>query len=183
MSDRRDPGWGAAFRAGFVPLRRARVLHDGTPPLLVLRSVWTAFAFSVVLISIVVGAVATQLPGGGPDGRVVAGVVVAIGVFAQLVAVSFVPPLSGVTPDEVQAAATRAVLLRIALAEAAALVGFLGFALAGNAAVYFAGALVSAVGMYDAMPGRRWIAQGQAQLRESGSSVDLLDALLDGRRG
>ena len=33
-------------------------------------------------------------------------------------------------------------------------------------------------GLLDAAPGTRWLERGQDQLRESGSSVDLLDALV-----
>ena len=120
------------------------------------------------------------LPGGGVDGRIVAGVVVGIGVVAQLVAGAFVPPIAGETDGEVRRTAQRHFFLRVALAEPGALLGFMGFVLSGNPAVYLAGAIVSIAGLVDAAPGQRWIERGQDQLRDAGSPVDLMDALLGG---
>lgn len=178
MSAAPDPGWGAALRAALVPLKGARMAQAGAPALLVMRALWFTFFIAVLLLGVVVAIVGAQLPGGGVDGRVAAGVVVAISVLAQVVAGAFIPPISGRTVDEVRGTAQRAFFLRVALAEPGALLGFMGFALSGNAAVYLAGAVVSIAGLFDAAPGTRWLERGQDQLRESGSSVDLLDALV-----
>lgn len=180
MSSMRDPGWGAAFRAALVPMKGARMLKGGAAALLVMRVLWVTFVVAVLLLGVVVAVVAAELPGGGIDGRLAAGGVVVIGLFLQIAAGSFVPAVAGSTVDEVRDAAQRSFFLRVALAEPAALLGFLGFALSGNGGVYVAGAIVSLAGLSDAAPNRRWLERGQEQLRASGSSVDLTDALLAG---
>lgn len=180
MTDPRDPGWRPAIGAALVPVKGARLVRDGGSALLVMRALWIAFTTAIVLIGVVVILVSTELPGGGIDGRFTTAVVVALGVLAQAVAGAVLPAIAGMKAGDVRRTAQRAFFIRVLLAEPAALFGFLGFALSGNPAVYLAGAVVSFAGMVDAMPGERWLASGQAQLVESGSSVDLLDALLRG---
>lgn len=175
-----DPGWRPAIRAALVPVKGARLARDGGSSLLVMRALWIAFTTAILLMGVVVVLVSTELPSGGIDGRFAAAFVVGLGVLAQVVAGAAVPAIGGRTADDVGRTAQRAFFIRVLLAEPAALLGFLGFALSGNPAVYLAGAVVSFAGMVDAMPGERWLARGQVQLTESGSSVQLLDALVRG---
>ena len=99
---------------------------------------------------------------------------------SQLVGANFLPAIAGRTQAEVQEAAQKHFFLRVALAEPATLLGFLGFVLSANPAVYGLGAVVSLAGMLDARPSTRWLDRGQLQLRESGSEISLLGVLVQG---
>ncbi|MEQ8841708.1 MAG: hypothetical protein RIB98_12070 [Acidimicrobiales bacterium] len=178
-----DPGWGDALKrvpAALVPTRGMRMAAGGTNGLTIMRLVWITFVASMLLIGVAVFAIDRALPGGGADGRVVAMVVAGLGVFAQVAAIRFVPAITGTTMPAVRATAQRAFFLRIAFAEPAALLGFLGFVLSGNAAVYVVGFVVGMAGMADAAPTASWIADGQKELQASGSDVELLAALVSG---
>lgn len=181
MSPAVDPGWGPSLRA--VPrillpfLGAHRALRDANG-LVVLRTLWLAFLGSVVLIGAVVLFLGTVELGHGPDGRVVGAVVVGLGVVAQLAAGVLLPAITGATPAAAVAAVQRHVLLRVALAEVAALVGFMGFVISVNPAVYLAGAVVAVAGLVDAMPSGDRLGAWQRELDDHGSSVDLLAALV-----
>lgn len=179
-----DPGWGAALRKAplaLLPTRGVRMAAGGaTDGLTVMRIAWIVFTAVMVVIGVVVIAIDQGLPGGGVDGRTVAVIVGGLAVFAQLVAVKFVPEITGSTMPAVRATAQRAFFVRMAFAQPAPLLGFLGFVTSGNAAVYVVGFVVGLAGMWDAAPNARWIGVGQRQLQASGSDVELLAALVGG---
>jgi hypothetical protein len=178
-----DPGWGAAVRKvplAMLPTRGMRMASGSTDSLTVMRLLWLTFTAVMVLLGVVVVVIDRVAPGGGVDGRAVGVVVVGLGAVAQLVAAKVVTDITGATMPEVRAAAQRAFFLRVALAEPAALLGFLGFVVSGNAAVYGAGFVVGMAGMIDAAPTRAWLERGQQQLRGAGSDVELLAALVSG---
>jgi len=183
MSQVEDPGWGPALKGAafvLVPGLGARRMMRGTNALTVMRQLWITFVTATLLIGVLVMVVNASLEGGGADGRVVAGVIAALGVISQLVGANFLPAIDGRTQAEVQEAAQKHFFLRVALAEPAALLGFLGFVLSANPAVYALGAVVSLAGMLDARPSTRWLDRGQQQLRESGSEISLLGVLVQG---
>jgi hypothetical protein len=183
MSGAVDPGWGDAFRRLpklFVPTSGQRMVVESNDGLAVMRVLWVTFVSAVALLGVVVVIIDQVAPGGGADGRVVAVVVAAIGVFLQIVSVKFVPPIAGRTAGEVRERAQRAFFIRVAFAEPAPLVGFMGFVLSGNLAVYLVGAVTGLAGMYDAAPNSRWINEGDESLRASGSDVDFLQAMIGG---
>lgn len=183
MSRAVDPGWGEAARllpSMLLPTRGMRLAAGGTAGLTVMRVLWLTFVASMLLLGIVVVVIDSVAPGGGVDGRVVGGVVAALGVGLQAVSVRFLPDLAGRTVEEVRAAVQRIFFLRVAFAEPAALLGFMGFVVSGNVAVYVIGAVIGLAGMYDAAPSAGWLARSAEQLRSSGSDVDLLDAVTRG---
>ena len=178
-----DPGWGQAIRKvplALLPTRGMRMAAGSNDSLTVMRLLWVTFTAVMVFMGLVVVVIDRVAPGGGVDGRGVGAVVVGLGVFAQVVAVKVVNEITGSTMSEVRASAQRAFFLRVALAEPAALFGFLGFVVSGNVAVYGAGFVVGMAGMYDAAPTRGWIDRGQQQLRSAGSDVELLAVLVGG---
>lgn len=183
MSGAVDPGWGEAARSfprTLLPTRGMRLAAGSTNGLTVMRMVWLSFLAAMVLIGAVVVVIDRAAPGGGVDGRVVGAVVAGLGIFLQVVSTKFVPVVAGATMREVREVAQRAFFVRVAFAEPAALFGFMGFVLSGNVAVYGIGFVVGLAGMYDAAPTARWIDAGQAALREAGSDVDFLAAVVGG---
>lgn len=185
MSRPRDPGWRPAavgVVAAVVPTLGARLARRSANALVLMRQLWVTFATVMLLVGVVAWILASVVDG-GVDGRFVAGAVVAIGVVAQVVAPRFLPPLQGASPAVVRRSASRAFFLRVALAESVALLAFVGVLLSGNPAVYLVGLVVAGIGLVEAAPTARWIARGQAELRQEGSSVDLLGALIGGGVG
>ena len=162
-----------------IPTRGIRTAVS-TSGLTAMRVLWLTFIAAMALVGLVVVVIDQIAPGGGADGRVVGAVVVALGVLIQLVSVKFVPEVAGSTMHAVRETAQRAFFTRVAFAEPAALIGFMGFVLSGNVAVYVAGAVIGLAGMYDAAPNSRWIAQSQQALRASGSDVEFLPAMASG---
>ena len=130
-----------------LPTQGARMAASSTAGLHVMRVLWLIFVLAMVLIAVVVLVLDAALPGGGPDGRVVGAVVVGFGLFLQLLAARLVPTIAGHDGSSVRHTAQRQFFIRIAFAEPSALAGFLGFVIAGNPAVYLAGAAVSLLGM------------------------------------
>lgn len=183
MTNAVDPGWGEAVAklpTALLPTRGMRMAFGSTDGLTVMRVLWITFTAAMVLVGVVVALIDAFVPGGGVDGRLVVAAVLGFGVLAQLVATMVVGDVTGSTPAEVRASAQRGFFVRVALAEPAGLLGFLGFVLSGNAAVYVAGAAVAMVGLLAAAPTRSWIELGQRQLADSGSDVDLIAALVGG---
>ena len=183
MSAAADPGWGEAIGklpTTLLPTRGMRMAFASADGLTVMRVLWLTFTAAMVLLGVVVVLIDSFAPGGGVDGRVVVAAVVGFGVLAQLVATKAVDEVTGATPAEVRTSAQRAFFLRVALAQPAALLGFLGFVVSGNVAVYVAGLAVAMVGLWEAAPTRSWIERGQRQLHDAGSEVDLLAALVSG---
>jgi len=183
MSRAVDPGWGEAMRkipVALLPTRGMRLAAGSGDGLTVMRIAWITFTVAMVLVGVVVVVVDQTAPGGGVDGRVVGGVVLAIGVFAQVVSNKFVPDVEGATMPSARGTAQRAFFVRVAFAQPAVLLGFMGFAISGNVAVYALGFVVGLAGMLDAAPTAGWIEKGQTQLKASGSDVELLAALVGG---
>lgn len=181
MSRAVDPGWGQAIRkvpVALLPTRGMRLAVSSRDGLTVMRIAWITFTFVMVLIGAAVVAIDQALPGGGTDGRVVGAVVLIAGVFSQVASTKFVPDVEGTTMPAARGTAQRAFFVRVAFAQPSALLGFLGFAISGNVAIYLLGFVVGLTGMFDAAPTTGWIEKGQAQLKASGSDVELLAALV-----
>ncbi|MDW3220494.1 MAG: hypothetical protein R8F63_17940 [Acidimicrobiales bacterium] len=183
MTDARDPGWRPAIVGGIlglVPLVGSGLVRRSKNSLLLLRQLWVTFTTALVLVGVVVFVLRSALDGGGIDGRIVAAVVIVVGVATQVVAPRFLPTVAGNTDAEVRRAAARGVFLRIALAESVALMAFVGVIVSGNAGIYVLGFVIGITGMMDAAPTAAWLDRAQQQLRESGSSVDVLSAMTGG---
>ena len=177
-----DPGWGPAAKGlvfPFVPMLGARRAMSGTNGLIVMRQAWCAFVGGITVVGVVV--VVLRLSGGfeaAIDGSTAALAVAVIGVLAQLFASRGLPPLTGDNERAVATRFQRSFFLRIALAEAPALVGFVAFILSGNAAVYFVGYTISAFGLVRCAPTAARLEATQQRLEASGSGVNLLAALV-----
>ena len=182
MSDVEDPGWKPALKgipSALIPMYSLRRATRESNGLVALRTMWVTFLSGIVLIGIVVLALWPSLRQGGPDARVVAGIVVAIALVTHLAA-RLVPQISGHDDADVRASAQRRFLLRVALAESSALIGFVSFIITENPAVYFVGAVAAVAALLQVCPSSAWLEREQRQLRAAGSSVNLLAALLSG---
>lgn len=141
-----------------------------------MRQLWCTFLGAVTMLW-APAAIVTSAGTSSIDGRVVAGVVIAVGVVGQLMSSAFVPPVHGPSVGEARASAQRSFFVRVALAEVGALAGFIGAAVAGNLAVYLAGFAVTVAAMIDAAPSDRWIEDRQNELDEARHAVDLRTTL------
>lgn len=183
MNDSLDPGWRRAILGGLfglIPFVGPRIVRGSKNALLLGRQLWVTFVVALVAVGIVVLVLRSELDGGGINAQVVAGVVAVVGVLTQVVAPRFIPLIEGRNNEEARQSAARSMLLRIALAESVALLSFMGVLLTGNAAIYLLGFALGMTGMADAAPTASWVDKGQQQLRESGSTVNLLRALTSG---
>lgn len=178
-----DPGWPPlrTLLLGFIPVRGARVVQRSDDALMVIRMAWIAFVGAMVIIGgIVLFLWSLGGAGSGIDGRTAAVVLVIVGGAVQVIGGRVVGALAPGSPREVARQAQTRFFLRIAFAEVGVIVGFLGFALTGNPAVYLVGFVVGAAGMIDAAPTAAHLRRQQAELRAAGSDVDLVSALTSG---
>ena len=145
-----DPGWFSwrSLLTLFIPwLGLQRASKDGVNALEALRQLFTAFAAALFLIGIVVLLLA---PVGSRDDAMPAGVV-AIGVAGYGVVSLLVPrlverPLDCTDAQALLASYRTRFFLRVAFADAAALVGFVGFFLADAWWLYPLGGGFAAIG-------------------------------------
>ncbi len=182
-----DPGWGPAFGGlgwGLVPglaIRRAQ--RSGGDGLLVLRSLFLSFCAAVALVGVVVAILSA---GEGMDGSADAGpvaIAVALAGVALLVASTWRRPLDGTSEATLAESYRKRFFLRMAFAESAALLGFVGFILTGNPVVYVAGAVFTVLGFVLMAPTAANLARDQEALRASGSRHSLVSALRAPPRG
>lgn len=144
---------------------------------------FTSFALSLVLIGVVVIALA----GSGtaePDG--LAASVVAAGIIAygslSLFALRLIErPLDCSDETALVSSYRTRLFLRLAFANAAALLGFVGFFLSGEAWMYPLGASFTAVGYVRLAPSRRNLERDQEELNQQGCLLSLTDLLLTTR--
>ena len=181
-----DPGWFSptSLLTIFVPwvgLRRAQ--KDGTNALEMLRQLFTAFATALVLIGLVV----LLLSSGNSSENAMSPGIVAAGVAGYGVVSVFIPRLVERPLDCTDAGAllvsyrTR-FFLRIAFADAAALVGFVGFFLADSWWLYPLGAAFALAGFVRLAPTRGNLQRDQDALNLSGCGQSLLHVLTTSRR-
>lgn len=181
-----DPGWFSPRSLLWVlvpPLAIRRAQRSGdTNALQLLRLVFTSFAMALVLIGLVVMALAGS---GTAEPSRPAASMVAAGVVAYGVLSLFAPRLverSLDCSDEtalVSGYRTR-LFLRIAFANAAALVGFIGFLLSGEAWMYPLGAIFAIVGVR-LPPSRRNLERDQEELNQQGCGLSLTGLLVTRR--
>ncbi|MGK2929128.1 MAG: hypothetical protein ACSLFO_06065 [Acidimicrobiales bacterium] len=143
-----------------------------------LRLLFTAFATALVFIGIVVLTLST---GDDADGSMSA-TVVAAGVVAYGFVSVTVPRLVGraldcSSPETLIGGYRTRFFLRIAYADAAALIGFVGFFLSGDWWLYPLGAFFSLIGFIQLAPTRRNLERDQEELNSSGCGLSLVNAL------
>jgi hypothetical protein len=165
-------------------MRRAQRDGDGNT-LQVLRLVFTTFVMSYVLFGVVVVLVA-----GGesaeadrrPASAVAAGVV-AVGVLSLVAPRLIERPLNCSDESALVSSYRTRLFVRMAFAGAAALAGFAGSFVSGEAWMYALGAAFAAVGYIRLAPSRRNLERDQEDLNQRGCVLSLTDLLLTWRIG
>lgn len=182
-----DPGWGDAVRRvgwGFLPIpgmsflrRRFLVRDDGeVTGLTLLRTIFATFAWALAMIGFVSVVLAGSLDTVLAPGPTAVGVAV-VGALSLLGTYRLTPRLDGTSEPALASGYRTRFFLRIAVAEAAALVGFLGFILTAQPLVYLVGAAFAALGFVTAAPSARNLARDQEDLLASGSTLSLRELL------
>jgi len=179
--DDQDPGWfsSSTLLTLFVPwwgVQRAQ--KDGANALEMLRQLFSAFAGALLLIGVVVAFLAS----GEPTANAMSPGPVALGVVGYGVVSLFIPGLVARPLDCTDAGALVAsyrtrFFLRIAFADAAALVGFVGFFLADEWWMYPLGAAFALVGFARLAPTQGNLRDDQETLPRSGCGLSLVQVL------
>lgn len=163
----------------FVPwvgLQRAQ--KEGVNALEMLRQLFTAFASALLLIGLVV----LFLASGGTNENSMSAGVVAVGVAGYGVVSLFLPrlferPLDCADTKALVVSYRTRFFLRIAFADAAALVGFVGFFLADRWWLYAVGAAFALVGFLRLAPTQGNLRRDQEDLNRSGCGQSLIHVL------
>lgn len=173
-----DPGWPNPLRF-LVPFGLGmRRRQDGEPIVTGLRYLWLSFTFAVVMIGVVV---AILLPGiGGESGLAPLAAAVVGGYGAASLGVG---PRLGRRLDCTDEATLLATyrtrfFLRVAVAEVAALLGFVGFILSGAWWLYPLGAAFTLVGFARVAPTTGNLAMTDGELLAQGCHQSLSQLLL-----
>lgn len=178
----RDPGWRPVVRwlpMLVVPMLGMRTMVKQDDGLLSLRMLWAIFVWAAVVVGIIVAALAAadvELGSSLDRSAGLAGVIV-LGASAQLLAVRFAPLLDFADEGAFVGSFQRATLVRIGFAEAAAVIGLVGFLMTGSAFVYGVSFVISLAGHLDAMPGRRRLDAAQAEAVAANTSIRVVRAL------
>lgn len=143
-----------------------------------LRMVFTSFATAILMIGVVVAFLAS----GGGTGSGLSPVVVAAGVagfgLVSLVAPRLLQkPLDCASRDALVGSYRTRFFVRLAMAQAASLVGFVGFLLSGRWWTYPLGATFSVIGFLRLAPNSANLRRDQEELSTAGCALSLADAL------
>jgi hypothetical protein len=178
-----DPRWFSirSLAWALLPAFGTRRAHDAgaASALQLLRQVFVSFVMALVLIGVVTAVIASgPSESDGPSASVVAAAVAALGVISLIVPRLFERPLDCTTDAALVTGYRTRFFLRIAIAEAAALLGFVGALVAGEAWIYALGAAFTAVGFARLAPSRRNLDREQEALNLQGCGRSLLSLLL-----
>jgi hypothetical protein len=175
-----DPGWRltwSALPALLVPqLAMRRMARSDADPLVALRSLFLTFCAAIVgvgIVATVLGDVTVKSHSSG----VSLAIAVAAGCASLLAQRFYSRPLDCTSLDSLRSSYTTRFFLRVAFADAAALVGFMLDIAMGPWWVYFVGAGFAAVGLAQVSPTRRHLAQDQDELSIDGCTRSLTEAL------
>jgi hypothetical protein len=177
-----DPSWLSprALLWALVPplaVRRAQRAGD-LNTLQMLRLFFTSFALSIVLIGVAVLLIADDEKAEPRlDVSLVAAGVVAYGLLSLVVPRLIERPLPCSDETALVVGYRTRLFLRIAFANAAALIGFVGFSLSEEAWMYPLGALFTVMGYARLAPSRRNLENDQQELSQRGCSLSLASAL------
>ncbi len=191
MDSADDPGWRDALGSswallvpGGVQWRMRKAADRGDSTLTTLRSLWIAFTAAVGLVGVVVVILAVfagygSEPDAAPRPVGVGVAVTLIGSVLSLAAGAWLRrrPLDGSTLPALAGSYRTAFFLQVAVADAAALLAFVGFILSGVACLYPIGLVVAWAQLALVAPTARHLARAQGELRRRGSRLRLLDAL------
>lgn len=184
-----DPGWfsprGVLWALlPMLAIRRAQQAGD-TNALQLLRHVFTSFVMALVLFGFVVTSVASDVADGrsSPSSSVVAAGLVAYGVVSLIAPRLLERPLDCSSDSTLVSGYRTRFFVRVAFAEAAALVGFVGVFLSGSAWMYALGASFAAVGFIRLAPSRRNLERDQDALNLQGCGRSLTGLLVVAKPG
>ena len=184
-----DPGWSAAVRdfavtaVPIVGLAFLRHRSKNPTPLVATRALFLQFAWAIALIGLVVlilRSYADFSPDAGTpplDAGPTATAAVAFVGAGAIIASRLVGRLDGSTPEQLLGSWRTRFFLRMALSEAAALLGFVGFVLTYSLWPWLAGLGISAIGFALLAPTARQIQADQEHLAEQGCAFSLLAAV------
>lgn len=173
------PGIGWTLLPFFgIPRVKRRMQDENLDSLLTLRATFLAFAMAIVHIGVVVAifAAGEGFEGGDLRAAPVAWGVAALGI-GSVVAVRAFDRLDCSSEPALFVTYRTRFFLRLAFAETAALVGFLGFLITGEPLVYVVGAAFAAVGFRLAAPSAGNLARDQYRLNHSGCPHNLVALL------
>jgi hypothetical protein len=179
-----DPGWPLSWRVlvFLIPIvgrqRRRRQMERATDdPLVLLRQVFLAICAQLVGFGVVL---AVLYPGSAPPHNRPAILVMGLLAFSVVGVVwsaRYTPPLNCDSDDALRGSYRARFFLRVAFAEAAALVGFVGFFLTYDWWPYPAGVAITAFGFRYAAPTRANLRRDQERLADAGCVRSLLRVL------
>lgn len=180
--DEDDPGWGGlvpnllTIVPGGLKYLNRRSGEAGIDGLVVLRRIFLAFPFSLVLVAGVAISLASSLEPSLPPIPVGCGVALYGGL--SLLGTRILEKHLDCTSDQTLAGSYRSrMFLRVAFADAAALLGFVGVTLTGEAWVFGVGIPFAAVGLLRAAPTGENLAGDQETLALAGCGRSLVTAL------
>jgi hypothetical protein len=181
-----DPGWREALRGLWWyliplvgPILRGRGAGQQENGLVALRSVYAGLIVPLFLFVVVLTFIE---PFDGGDEGWVPWVVVIIGVVSVALIARFRRRPLVTTSSKALAGTYRAwFFIEIGLAEAAGLFGFVGVFLTLGYWVYLLGLAFALAGLWLAAPTRSDIERRQREISAAGSSLSLLDALIEMR--
>ena len=177
-----DPGWRPAPRYALVTLVPGWRLWLNKRPgrsdgLILLRGILLSFAPALVLIGVVVAV----LDAGGGLGTGMSAPPASLGVasvgLASLAGSALERPLHCEDDARLAKSYTQRFFLRVALAEAAALIGFLAFVLTGSGWMYPLACAFTAMGFWRLAPTAEHLREDEERLQASGCSRSLVAAL------
>lgn len=152
-----DPGWGSALRGAFLgllpglSLRRFKKQLSAGHGVIALRGVYLSFVMAIGMIGLVVAVLETTADDFGSTAVLpVAAIVVALGLATLAAPMLLTRPLRCESESALAEGYRQRFFLRLAFAEAAALVGFIGFIVSSAGWLYPVGALFSAIGFVEA---------------------------------
>jgi len=176
-----DPGWGAPRDVAFalVPFVPPSMARTGGDPLIVTRHLFLRFCSAIVLIGVVVLLLGTDPSSDGavdlgPALAILGAIGVALVVAAEVVGRR---PLDCTSPRTLAGSFRTRFFVRLALGEAAALIGFVALFVVDSPVPYFVGAVFTAVVFARLVPTRAHLAADQLRLRARGCTLDLVAAL------
>ena len=184
---KRDPGWGAVWRhiglALLIPLPQFalwRMARKGVDALTGMRAVFISWLETPLLIILVVWIIMRDSTGDGSinESLFVAGIVVFGVLGLSLVRYFDSKPLDASDNDKLVTAYTSSFFVRMALAQAVFLMGFVGAFITDNWWMVLVGLPFTLIGFAQAAPTSSNLTRAQERLRSQGSTVDLTQVLL-----
>lgn len=167
------PGWG-------LQLRKSGGRTDG---LVLVRGAFVSFVGAFGLIGIVVWMLEANTSLKGSVSATPASIAVAVIGLASVAGSALGRPLACEDDARLAKSYTQRLFLRIALAEAAALAGFVGYLVTGSWGIYVLGAFFTALGFARLAPTTAHLRADEERLRDAGCARSLVAALRENPPG